>query len=723
MFIEHITFYIAIILFFLLLSINSDLSKTKREVENLKKQVRELTKTLSKLSIMNNNQPEEPKEQEFVQENIIDTIEDTSTQESINIIPEQNKTEPNTQYQPINSNIEISNNKNNSFEKMFLGNIFNIIGAIAIIISCGFFIKLISDVITPEMKIAAGFIAGILMILGGLKIKSDKLKKYSEILTGTGFSVLFITVFCTTALFEIFTAQTSSIIGAFILIAAYITADKNKTSSLPVISLFGGYLNILLAAKYVDTPYIFGYLLFLNIISLIFVYRNSKSSWINPLNLSLTLLYLAIFRNLSEINIIYPLILWAIYIIYNLAKTEQGEYQNKQINLLNWMNIGVLTIFSSLIFSKAKTNIGILLLFIGIAYCLIISYYILKQSPKAGMYVNSLLLAILISTFFLTSGIYSVISWSVEALLLGCIIKFYKLDFIKNWTITYILAAMTKIFFIPEILYIQNINAYTPFMNERLAVFSVPMIASFINSFLLIKEPSTKNTANIFKFIGLSLLFLYIVIELNNYLSLTREHIRTNVKIFTKTMYFTIVSLIYSIQLDRLAKSSQMKFLNFISKSIFWICLILLPLSGASYLPLNSYIPILNIRFAAFMLAISASVIFAQKSKLDFYKYIAVAICFLLLHFEINDIIYKYHFQDYLISIGWIFFAGIITLIGIFKNKKYLKTSGIIISIISVIRIFLYDLANVDIGYKIISFITLGAIFMIISYFYNKNQK
>ena len=130
----------------------------------------------------------------------------------------------------------------------------------------------------------------------------------------------------------------------------------------------------------------------------------------------------------------------------------------------------------------------------------------------------------------------------------------------------------------------------------------------------------------------------------------------------------------------------------------------------------------INIRTVAFLTGIGTSILYAKWTKNKIYKYLGIFLGFILLHYEINDIINKYSINEgqYLISICWIVYAGIITTIGILKNKDYLKNSGIGLCILSILKILIYDLSNIDILYKFIAIITLGIILMILSYMYNK---
>ena len=77
---------------------------------------------------------------------------------------------------------------------------------------------------------------------------------------------------------------------------------------------------------------------------------------------------------------------------------------------------------------------------------------------------------------------------------------------------------------------------------------------------------------------------------------------------------------------------------------------------------------------------------------------------------------------DWLISVMWILYTGLISYIGIILKKKYLKIVGTSLSLIVILRVFIYDFPQFESIYKIIASLTLGVILMIISYFYNKNK-
>ena len=78
---------------------------------------------------------------------------------------------------------------------------------------------------------------------------------------------------------------------------------------------------------------------------------------------------------------------------------------------------------------------------------------------------------------------------------------------------------------------------------------------------------------------------------------------------------------------------------------------------------------------------------------------------------------------NYMMSIIWIIYAGILTGVGIFKDKKYLKKSGIVITSLAVLKIVAIDMANVETIYRILICTLIGIILLGISYYYNSKQK
>jgi uncharacterized membrane protein len=75
------------------------------------------------------------------------------------------------------------------------------------------------------------------------------------------------------------------------------------------------------------------------------------------------------------------------------------------------------------------------------------------------------------------------------------------------------------------------------------------------------------------------------------------------------------------------------------------------------------------------------------------------------------------------ISILWGVFSLMMVIIGIWKRKKYLRIGAIVLFGITLIKLFFYDLTDLDTIARTIVFISLGILLLIISFLYNKYNR
>ncbi len=72
------------------------------------------------------------------------------------------------------------------------------------------------------------------------------------------------------------------------------------------------------------------------------------------------------------------------------------------------------------------------------------------------------------------------------------------------------------------------------------------------------------------------------------------------------------------------------------------------------------------------------------------------------------------------LSILWGIYALGLIIIGIYKKKKYLRIGAIALFAITLVKLFFYDIADLDTISKTIVFVSLGVLLLIISFLYNK---
>ncbi|WP_047419421.1 DUF2339 domain-containing protein [Cellulophaga sp. Hel_I_12] len=75
------------------------------------------------------------------------------------------------------------------------------------------------------------------------------------------------------------------------------------------------------------------------------------------------------------------------------------------------------------------------------------------------------------------------------------------------------------------------------------------------------------------------------------------------------------------------------------------------------------------------------------------------------------------------LSILWGAYSLFLVILGIWKRKKYLRITGIILFGFTLIKLFFYDIADLDTISKTIVFVSLGVLLLVISFLYNKYTK
>lgn len=75
------------------------------------------------------------------------------------------------------------------------------------------------------------------------------------------------------------------------------------------------------------------------------------------------------------------------------------------------------------------------------------------------------------------------------------------------------------------------------------------------------------------------------------------------------------------------------------------------------------------------------------------------------------------------LSIIWGLFALGLVVYGIRRKQKYLRLAAIVLFVITILKLFVFDLAEAGTITKTVSFITLGVILLLVSYLYNRYKE
>lgn len=620
-----------------------------------------------------------------------------------------------------------------AFEKVFLGNIFNKIGAVAILIGIILFAKIVSPfiVFTPQLKLALGYLTGVAMMFASFKLHNkENLKNYAEVLMGTGLGTLFISTYCGATILDLYSIKCATIIATIFLLFSFVLAQKYQKISTLVIAIIAGYLNLIFVhSNTTVTPnFVFGYLIFINILSLIYVYKNRNCSVVNIVNLVLTFIFVLCLFNGN--NIYAPLILFGAYHLY--------DYLTKEENIsLNYLNYTIFFLLSLTVFDKKYIEIGLVQVGIMLVY-FVSSYIKYRQNINFKSMLHLSIISLNIAIYLLTkeNTLLRSYIYSIETIGLTYFAVKNNYKALANWALSTWTMAVVSIIPMESILYIKDYAKHNPIWNIRLAAFAPLVVSAFTSYKILNKsiDENIKKIAEICRLAFLSIVYLFITLEINS--TISKYYMNSVIMLnFVRHMINIILGFIYTIQIKKIHQVTGNILFEIVAASVGIFSLIYLLCTGWNYSLLEGFIPLINIRVLAFLSAILAFVLYARWTKQDIFKYFVIFFGFWLVHLETVSTIeaFKLTNLEFLISVNWILYAAITTTIGIldikylnkafFEDKKPIIYSGIILCLLAVLRIFFFDLANTDILYKFIAFLTSGLILMLLSYIYNKKQK
>jgi hypothetical protein len=219
---------------------------------------------------------------------------------------------------------------------------------------------------------------------------------------------------------------------------------------------------------------------------------------------------------------------------------------------------------------------------------------------------------------------------------------------------------------------------------------------------------------------------------------------------FMRDMVLPVLWALYSLALTGYGLRRNAVPLLYSGLGAFALAIVWGAIRGVSFVPLERFTPLLNVRSLALVLMTLACFVHASWLKqrrslfpwvdetLVVLQVVAVVLIFELVTFEIWDFFGKAlkesttifpifkelnrlrNLRHFLISASWLLYSVVLLVMGFWRRITRLRIMAIFLLGISVLKIFIYDLSFLETLYRIFSFIGLGLILLIASYLYQR---
>ncbi|WP_418790291.1 DUF2339 domain-containing protein [Phosphitispora sp. TUW77] len=647
------------------------------------------------------------------------------------------------------------------------GTLLNRIGIVAFIFGLGFFLKYSFDNnwIGPTGRVVIGIVAGILLLAAGEYGQRRKYKIFSQGLTGGGIASLYFSIFAAFSFYHLLGQTIAYGIMILITTAAVLLSIRYNSFATALLGIVGGFLTpFFLNTGTPNEVGLFTYIVFLNCgILTLAAYKNWRI--INIISFVLTFLISVIWASSPDsvnhiwINQIFYTIFFVIFalaaVFYNFINRVQTRNDDLVLIIANAV------VFFALSFFNLKQDyndyMGLLPFLMALFY-FILGYLAWIRNREDRFLVISLwglsIVLITITMPIQLDGKWITAAWAVEAAVLLWLGIFNKSHIVRMFSLCVLAIALLRLPADSSVYtyWYHESKLFYPIFNLNMIPFLSCIAASFIMSRLYyrnIKNIASWEKTNWIWLTVLGVIFSAIYLSLEtfyfcgNYLNKFSQTVTAN------EIQVSVTAIIWfaaSILLTWFGSRNRLFEPHIVSIGLFAIGFFLLIGSQTKfYLYSNiQLLPVLNVRGIPYLAGVitalytSKKLIGYQGLSQDVLKPLSVGaavianmIVMIYLSLEVYGF---YHAWGEIIglknnidkavqmtlSVVWTLYAIGLMAAGFIWKRSPLRYMSIIIFGVTIFKVFLFDLANLDTIYRIVSFIVLGGLLVVVSFLYQK---
>ncbi len=643
-----------------------------------------------------------------------------------------------------NQNLE----KSTSFLK---DNFLTIVGIVTFVLGVGYFIKyaIDQDWISETMRIFISLIVGFVLIFLAHRLKNQN-RVFSSILAGGGLSILYISILFAFREYQLIGQNFTFILLVFVTLLAIVLSFLYDRVELSVLSFVGAFAApIMISSGESNYPFLFTYLLILNLANLFIYYRKSWRILLF-INFLLTFVFVFNWANVENQNRWLQTVFFGLIFLEFLVLSLVDFIKKKEFE----------TIHSFLFLSnQLLTLIAICIIYPNQEFwiCLVFAIFnglmfgFLSQKEKnlltQNLQIVTISLLILAIPFEFGVSTLSVI-WSIFTSIL--VFLWYK-SHQKIYFYFFLLVSFCAFFS----LVINWFQFYTSFHEtkswfHRSFITNLFCLASLlINIQLLKRSPDFKlesfikipqnNIKTVYSVFTIFTIYVSFLLEVNFHNPMQLN----NPMYFSVLWNFTLFYLMFILILRSI--------ININHQIQFYLTLVGILLAGlypiifrfGNFIQ-NDKISTTNFWFYAlyllptiyFFVSLIVQSRFKKYFELKFTQWFLLVIGMTILSFEFYNIYLLINFNDHfeqqmflrlrsnynliILPIIWVLIAFVLIYFGLKRALNQLPIMAFTILVLIILKLYLFDVWQMDNLSRIIAFLVLGILILIISFTYQR---
>jgi uncharacterized membrane protein len=655
------------------------------------------------------------------------------------------------------------------------------VGVLILVTGIGFFLKYSIDngLLGEQARVALSVLAGVGMIVGGVRLVGGKYHLFSQGLLGGGIAVLYFSVFAAHSFYHLLDVYPTFALMILVTACAATLAIRLDSILVAILAIIGGYCTpILLSTGQVNFPGLFSYMLLLGVGILAI---NWYKQW-HLLNfLSFFFNYLLFFGAMQNYEVGY---FWQVlpyltgfFVLYSTTVFLFCLVNQTKSTLLDLLALIInAAIFFGTAYHLIETAYGqiwVALLTVALAafYVGHVYYCLARRVADRELLISFIGLAAFFVTItlpLLLSNQWITVSWSLQALVMLWMAGKLRSAFLQQVSYLLYLIVLVRFSFIDlPGQYGMTMDSEQPFgdflfsLLERVISFGIP-IASLALAFKLIEKPAPasplacdacndvplwlKDNWLLQATLIIAAGMLFIVLQLELYRSF--GYLYPPLQLPVLTLVWLAISLLLLLRYlatlgTWLLQAMRLFVIGVVLKLLFFD----LPSWDLNLGQIASNDSVLTLRYGgaySFQLALMRLLDFAAIIGFLLFAYrrlstnnedtgnirqwlggAALVLLFTFLSLEINSLLSQYvpGLRSGGVSILWSIFGLSLVFAGIKRQISVLRLVGLALFALVAWKVFFIDLARLDQIYRIIAFIVLGMLALGGAFFYMRYQQ
>jgi uncharacterized membrane protein len=663
------------------------------------------------------------------------------------------------------------------FESLVGGSWFNWLGIIAVTLGVGFFLKYAFDNqwIGATGRVLLGGAAGCAILALAERLRARGYRAYAHVLTGGGILILYLSVYAARGLYNLIGVTAAFALMSAVTTTAVLLAVRHDARSIAVLGLIGGFATPVLLSTGVDRQLaLFSYIAFLDAGVLACAYFKRWrvldhlafaattllfAGWwafhYEPRKLWLTFFFLTLFF----------LMFSALALLHNIMRRRRAS----------WLDLALVIANATLYFSTSyalledahRDLLGALALLLALFYALL-AYtaraYHREDRLLASAYVGAAATFIAIAIAVQFDQHWITIGWATEAVALTWLGLRAGVDAPRRFALpVFAFAALHWLTADLPAIRVGADTQFVPLFNTRALSCFVLLVALACATWLYRRASARLNVAEreiittSFTLTRAALVLVLLTVDANDYFAQrlarvpdeTRDAMQLRVE-NTKQLTLSLVWTIYAAAFASVGVMRRLKLLRF--AGLAWLAVTALKILAvdAAYYDAAWHAPIFNQTFAAFAVFVAAAwyvahtYAHAEGVDADERRIVVVALtvagnlfAVVALSLEASGYFRKQLAaraasgigardlrlaRQLSLSLVWAVYGGALLFIGHARQKKTLRLMALALLAATTVKVFFFDLSELDKFYRIVSFIVLGLVLLAVSFLYQQRR-